>query len=229
MNNERSFQRLAAVTAIISAPLAFASLVVPMAAVDFNMAAFEDFSLMLSAGSGGARLVGWGMVADIFGYYLILAPLALFLWHWLRPRNPRMVDLYTFGGLAYMVIGAIGAGFLWMAWPALINSYGAAGAQQRETIKIVFQTITAGIQSGVWGMESVPAGIWWLGMGALLRTERCALGVFTMVLGAFMLLFFVGALVGLDALAQLGLFFALIFAPLWALWLGIDLLRKPVA
>ena len=229
MNNERSFQRLAAVTAIISAPLAFASVVAPLAAVDFNMEAFDDMSLMLSTGSSGARLLGWGMVADIFGFYLILAPLALFLWRWLRPKNPRMVDLFTFCGLAYMVIGAIGAGFLWMAWPNLINSYSASSPQQRETIEIVFKSLTAGIQQGVWGMEAIPASIWWLGIGALLRTERRILGIVTVVLGAFMLLSFVGTLVGLAAVSQIGLFVYLFFAPIWALWLGIDLLRKPVA
>ena len=229
MDNEQSFQRLAAVTAIISAPLAFATLVLGSVAVDFNYEAFSDPELVLSVGSSGASLLGWGMVADIFGYYLLLAPLALFLWHWLRPKDPKMADLYTFSGLAYMVIGAIGAGFLWMAWPSLINSYAAASVQQREAIEIVFKTVTAGIKSGVWGMEAIPAGIWWLGIGFLLRTERRVLGIVTIVLGAFTFLTFVAAVLGLEPVFQIAFFVYLFLAPIWALWLGIDLLRKPVA
>jgi hypothetical protein len=35
-------------------------------------------------------------------------------------------------------------------------------------------------------------------------------------------------ILGLRALADIGLYVYLALAPLWALWLGIDLLRKPV-
>ena len=37
-----------------------------------------------------------------------------------------------------------------------------------------------------------------------------------------------GMILGIEVLALLGLSVYVILAPIWALWLGIDLLRKPV-
>ena len=48
------------------------------------------------------------------------------------------------------------------------------------------------------------------------------------VLGVAALIDSVGTMLGVEALAQPGLYIYLVLAPIWALWLGIDLWRKPV-
>ncbi len=228
MNNERSFQRLAGVMAIISAPLAFGSLVLSLAPVDFNVEVFSDMALFISVGASGANLLRWAWVLDTLGYYLLLAPVAFILWHWLKPRGPTRVGFYTFCGLAYVLIGAIGAAILAAVWPPLINAYVGASGQQSEILEAVFSTVTDLVYGGLWGLLlGIPAGVWWLGMGLFLRRERRILGVVTVILGIANFIAASGAILNLENLAMPGLFVCLFLAPIWALWLGIDLLRRP--
>lgn len=228
MKNERSFQRLVAVAAILSAPLAFGSLVLNLAAVDFDFEVFSNMAAFITVGAGGANLVRWGMVLDTFGYYLLLAPAAFFLWHWLKPKGPTRVGFYTSCGLAYMLIGAIGAAILAAVWPPLINAYAGASGQQREILEAAFGVVTNMVYGGLWGLlEGIPGGVWWLGIGLLLRSERRILGVVTIILGIAILLATIGEILTVEALAMPGLFVYLYLAPIWALWLGIDLLRRP--
>ncbi len=228
MNNERSFQRLAGVMAIISAPLAFGSLVLSLAPVDFNVEVFSDMALFISVGASGANLLRWAWVLDILGYYLLLAPVAFVLWHWLKPRGPTRVGFYTFCGLAYVLIGAIGAAILAAVWPPLISAYAGAAGQQREILEAVFSSVTDLVYGGLWGLLlGIPAGVWWLGMGLFLRRERRILGVVTVILGIANLLAAIGAILNLGDLTMPFLSVYLFLAPIWALWLGIDLLRRP--
>jgi hypothetical protein len=73
-----------------------------------------------------------------------------------------------------------------------------------------------------------PCPIGWIGIGLILRHERRAIGISTVILGVAALVGSVGTTLGIAPLAQLGLCVYLVLAPIWALWLGIDLLRKPV-
>ncbi len=228
MNNERSFQRLAGVTAIISAPLAFGSLVLSLAPVDFNVEVFSDMVLFISVGASGANLLRWAWVLDILGYYLLLAPVAFILWHWLKPRGPTRIAFYTFCGLAYVLIGAIGAAILAAVWPPLINAYAGASGQQREILEAVFSSVADLVYGGLWGLlAGIPGGVWWIGIGLLLRSERRILGTITLILGIANLLAAIGAILNLGDLTMPFLSVYLFLAPIWALWLGIDLLRRP--
>ena len=228
MNNERSFQRLAGVTAIISAPLAFGSLVLSLAPVDFNVEVFSDMVLFISVGASGANLLRWAWVLDILGFYLLIAPVAFVLWYWLKPRGPARVGFYTFCGLAYMLIGAIGAAILAAVWPPLIIAYPGGSGLEREILEAVFSSVTDLVYGGLWGLLlGILAGVWWLGIGLLLRSERRILGVVTIILGIGNLLAATGGILNLEDLAMPGLFVELFLAPIWALWLGIDILRRP--
>ena len=71
------------------------------------------------------------------------------------------------------------------------------------------------------------AAAWWLGVGWLLRTERRALGLFTLLLGVAAAVDFV--LTALNApmpIYALG-GFKIPFTIVWSLWLGVALLRDP--
>ena len=126
MNDHQSFQRFAALAAIISFPLALGSIVLSGMALDFNMEASTNPALLLSVGADGASLSRWGMILDMLGYYLPLLPVALFLWRWLGSRDPDWVIFYTSCCLGYILIGAIGAVILAAIQPPLINAYAQA-------------------------------------------------------------------------------------------------------
>ena len=229
MNDHQSFQRFAALAAIISFPLALGSIVLPGMAMDFNMEASTNPALLLSVGADGANLWRWGMILDMFSYYLPLLPVALFLWRWLRSRNPDWVLFYTSCGLGYILVGAIGAAILAAVHPPLISAYAQAPVEQRPVLEAVFSAIGNMVYGGMWAMlDTLLVGIWFLGIGLLLQGERRLFSIFSIVLGISALLSSLGVILGIEAIAFfLGVIYGLL-APVWALWLGIDLLRKPV-
>ena len=174
MNSQQSFQRFAALAAIISFPLALGNIVLSGMAIDFKfMDAVTNPAFWLSVGADGASLLRWGMILDMLSYYLPLLPVALFLWRWLASRNPDWVLFYTSCGLGYILIGAIGAVILAAVHPPLINAYAQASVEQRPVLETVFSAIWNMVYGGMWGiLEVVLVGIWFLGIGLLLRGER---------------------------------------------------------
>jgi hypothetical protein len=230
MNDHQSFQRFAALAAIISSTLALGSIVhvvSGMAAIDFNTDVTFWLS-SLSTGADGARELRQGMILDMFSYYLPLLPVALFLWRWLGSRNPNWVLFYTSCGLGYILIGSIGAAILAAVHPPLINAYAQASVEQRPVLETVFSAIGNMVYGGMWGiLDTLLVGIWFLGIGLLLRGERRLFSIFSIILGISALLGSLGVILGIEAIALLAVIYGLL-PPVWALWLGIDLLRKPV-
>jgi hypothetical protein len=229
MSDHHSFQRFAAVTAIVSFPLALASVVLSGIAQNFSPDVAANPALMLSIGAGGANLLRWGMILDMLGYYLPLLPVALFLQHWLSPRSPSWVRFYTICGLGYIFIGAIGAATLAAVQLPLINLYAQASADQRYVLETIFSTIWNMVFGGIWNMlEALLVGVWFLGIGWLLRTERRIFSIVSIILGTSALLDSLGMILNIEVIFLLGAAIYVFLAPFWALWLGIDLLRKPV-
>src|SRR5438270_11027308 len=138
MNNDASFQRLAAVTSILATLLAFGSIGSQAVVLGVNTDPFSNPTSIQGSGASGANLLRWGMILDMFGYYLLLAPLALLLWSWLKPKGMNLITLYTFCGLAYMLIGALGAATLAAISPPLIEGYGHTSGLQRQMYEVVF-------------------------------------------------------------------------------------------
>src|SRR5712691_1241408 len=103
-------------------------------------------------GANGAILFRWGMILDIFGYYLLLAPLALLLWSRLQPKGMNLITLFTFCGLAYMLIGALGAATLAAISLPLIEGYGQASVQQRQVYEVVFSGFLNLVYVGLWNL-----------------------------------------------------------------------------
>ena len=229
MNDHQSFQRFAALAAIISFPLALGSIVLSGIPVNFSPDVPTNPALWLSVGADGANLSRWGMILDMIGYYLPLLPVALFLWRWLRSRNPDWVLFYTSCGLGYILIGAIGAAILAAVHPPLINAYAQASVEQRAVLETVFSAVWNMVYGGMWNLlEVLLAGIWFLGIGLLLRSERRLFSIFSIILAISALLDSLGMILSVEALALLGVAIYVLLAPIWTLWIGIDLLRKPV-
>jgi hypothetical protein len=117
---DRGFQRLAGFTAIVSAVAAIASGALSLAVVPASTRP-DYWAPVLALGTGAATTLHFAMVLDVFGYYLLLAPLALFLWTWLGPAKPDLVRVYTIGALAYMLLGALGAVTLGAVLPPFLG------------------------------------------------------------------------------------------------------------
>ena len=182
MNGKWSFQRFAALTAIISFLFAMGNIVVTILATPANVSTdvLTDPALALSIGADGVRLMRWGTI-----------------------------------------FAAV--------HPPLAAAYAPASAEERATLEIVFGTIANMVYGGMWNiLEEILAGIWFLGIGLLLRVERRIFSILSMVLGIAAFLDSFGNILSVQALASVGLYIYLILAPIWALWLGIDLLRRPV-
>jgi hypothetical protein len=227
MNDSMRFQRLTALSILLAVPLAIASAVLLLAA-GFDLQAVNNPVLMLTIGSPRASLLRWGMILDVFGYYLLLAPLTLYLWSWLKPRSYNLITLYTLCGLAYSLIGAMGAIVLSAVLPQLVNDYPQASPQLRETLQIVFGSFMSAVYLGLWNpLEALMFGVWMMGMGPFVQRERLALGIVMRVLGFFALLDAFGRIVNVDAIFFVGVAGMLLF-PIWLPWVGIDLLRNPV-
>jgi len=226
IHDEVTFRRAAALAAIASAPLAAGNLLAMLWAARLNLDALSDPSVLLRIGEAGAGLWRWSMVLDLFGYYLLIVPLLLFLRTWLRPRSPNWIDLFVLCLLAYCLIGAIGAAMLATATPPLIEAYPAAAPPTRAILEAVAGALSDSVYRGLWNLlEECLAGIGWLGLGLVLISGRRRLGMATVLLGAACLVDSLGSILRSEAISMAGLAPYLVLAPLWAAWMGVVLLR----
>lgn len=226
MKDNKNLRRIAAWLAILALPLAYANVGLGLLAADFDLTAFEDavqgFRSVASQ-PGGAELLRWSMIADMLGFYLMLVPLALVLWIWLKDQSPQWISLFTLFGLGYLFFGAMGAAILSVVMPNQIDAYARAAVAESHIHEAISVAFASAIYDGVWGtLNPLLAGIWWIGIGGFLRRDRRALGWVTIVLGVFMVL----RDVKIGSIELIGLSAYFVLAPIWAAWLGVDLLRK---
>ena len=227
MEDSGGFRAFAGVTAILAGLLAISSGVVGAAALGTDVAGGTDPEFLLQVSMRGAGLLRWSLLLDVFGYYLLLAPLAIYLWYSSKSVSRPWVTLFTACGLSYILIGAIGASILAAVLPPLIESYSSGSGATREAAGVVIITFANAVYQGLWNpLEMVLGAVWWLGSGAIVRRTRPALGIMTLMVGAAAWLDALGAIFELQTLFLVGLSAVLLLIPLWALWFGIDLLRR---
>jgi hypothetical protein len=223
MNSKASFRHIAAITAIISAPLALGASIALGSAIGFDPEIMSNPAGLIALGEQVAGTFRWVEFAGMFGYYLLLAPAALYLWYWLKPQNPRLVSLYTLFGLGYIFIGAIGSAVLVSVLPPMMSAYAQASEAQRATLAAVFQNFTDLGIVALLSLSYVLGGMWWLGIGMVLQVERRILGIVTALQGIVTLAYGVGVMLQIEPLAMLETL--TFFAPIWALWLGVVIWR----
>jgi hypothetical protein len=229
MNDSSSFQRFTAITAIVSFPLALASIVLSGMVTNFSPDVAANPVLMLAVGTNGANLTRWGMILDMLGNYLPILPIALFVQYWLRSKSPAWIRFYTTCGLGFGIIGSVGAVALAAVQPPLIKAYTQALPEERAILEVIFGATWYIVFGGVWNiLGELLASIWFIGIGMLLRSERRIFGIVSVIVGLSALVDSFGNILGIEGLALVGLSIYIILAPIWALWFGIDLLRKPV-
>ncbi len=231
MNHHR-LQQFAGWAAFISMFFALGTIVVSFAAVGFDMATFYESVSQNAAGmlpilAENPSLAWWPSLFDFFGFYLLLIPLAVYLWRRYQPRYGDWSTLFTVCGLGYLLFGAMGAAVLAVVFSSQAAAYGVAGSSTEQmVVTAVFAAFGDAIQRGVWGiLDPILGGVWWLGVGLFLREDHRFLGWTTILLGVINLIGGVGAIVRLDDIAGLCLNVYFILAPVWAGWMGLTLLR----
>jgi hypothetical protein len=224
MFDDRSFRRVAAWAAIASAPLAVAGSVLALASVDFDLGAFADPAALLGAGARGAVLWRWAMVLDLFGRFLLVAPMfAVLARHW-RVRGDAGRALGAAAN-AYVLAGAVGAVVLAATLPPIMATY-ASDPAQRATLAPLFDVLANAVYVGLWNMLGATlGGIAWLGFGAVLRADRPGLAGLSTTLGAAALVDALATMAGIHVAAMAGLSLYLVLAPVWALSAGVDALE----
>lgn len=235
MIDEGGSRRVAGTAAVLGAIGALGSSVLLLLAIGGSslevskpLQAFGHPELLLSIGHEGATLLRWGFILDMFGYYLLLAPAAIALWSQLQSRGRSRVSLYTLCGLAYMLVGAVGATTLAAVVPPIIDALGHSAGPQRETASLVLSTVVTAVYVGLWNtLEATLAAAWWLGIGFTLLRARRGLGALSILLGACWLLDAVGHVVDVQVIWMVPLNIVFALYPIWTLWLGIALLRPP--
>jgi hypothetical protein len=225
MNDQTLFKRIAAISAILAAPVTLANTIVLFMAVDFNAEFMTNPANLITIGAPASETFRWGSIIELGAPTLLLVPAALYLWYWLKPRAPKLVTLYTVLGLTSLLLAAIGSLIRATFYPPLMNAYSQASEAQRDVLMVIFQGVTNFNFEGLYALDLIFGGIWWLGIGPLLRSERRILGIVTMLLGIAYLVAGAGWLLRVGPLARLEN--AFVFVPFWTVWLGIVIWRNP--
>lgn len=211
---------------IFSGVIGFLSYILVAGAVNFNFEFFSNTSLIFSMKGVSSTLLKWSMITDIFGYYLLLLPVLFYIHEWLDGKT-EWKNIITFCGASYIFAGALGASILAAAWPALLDKFATATPDQQEMIKISFDSLSLVVGNGIWNLfDAFMFGFWFISIGLFLKQERTTIGWITIFVGILSSLDFLGNVFGLKALAEISLNLYLIFAPLWAILIGIIMLRN---
>lgn len=227
MKKESSFFKIAGFLAVLSCPLALASIMLIFTAFNWDFETAFDPVKAIAFQPDPSATLRWGWILDIFGYYLPLVPLALALHHWFSSTAKLHSQLFTLCGLGYILIGATGAAMLAGATVPLYAAYAAGEVAQKAVVTQVFANLNNEVLSGVWNIFSMTlAAVWFLGTGWLLRSEYRWLGIFTLLLGIASVADVIGYVLQSAALSGAGLNFYLFLAPVWAAWLGLVLWKK---
>ena len=227
-NEQVPHRRATAVVTIAAGVTSLASLIVGLSGADFDFEAVSEAATFIALGTDAVAPVRWGLWLSMFGSYLLLVPVALFLLGWLRQDDPVVADLATVAAGFYILLGAAGASVLASTLPDLIQRYADADAAMRAGLLNDFDLARRIAEDGLQGVvQNVAGAAWFLGMGSLLVRHRPALGAAAIAVGAFLVVNAVGIMVDVEALRFIGLTGNVLLAPAWAIGMGISLLRSP--
>jgi hypothetical protein len=197
-----------------------------VAALQFRLDWFAAPAQLVMGGSGSAEILKWAALADLFGYYLPTAVVALAFWAVFRGRHPILAAAALFGAMGYVTAGSIGAASLAMVGPALIREYSQPGADQ-AAIATAFGLLTDVVFRAVWQLlDGIFIAAWMIGIGLLIRTDQPAFARLSRSLGVLFLVGTAFNVLGLGVArdATLGIVFVVWGA--WDVWLAALVWRR---
>ena len=226
MEKQNSFRKTVGWLAILSALFAFGNFALTGMASGGNPESLSDMNSFVHVGETAGNIMKWSWLSDMLGYYLLTVPVIFLLYFWLKDKNPYWMGIFTFCGLAYVLSGSLGAAMLAKTWPTLISGYANSEGISKEIYDIVFTNSTETVYGGMWAyLEFLLAGVWWMGVGFAMRSERKLLGTITIILGVFAIIATLGEILEIEIIALAGLMVYLLLAPVWAAWLGVSLIK----
>lgn len=161
---------------ILSGIIGLISYFLVSASVNFNFEFFSNPILIFSITGVSSTMLKWSMLADIFGYYLLLLPLLFYLHEWLKNKT-SWSSIFTFCGASYIFAGALGAAILASSWPVLIDKYSTATPLQQEIIKQNFENLAFIVGNGIWNLfDALMFGIWFIAIGNFIKKESAFWG-----------------------------------------------------
>lgn len=227
MKLQCSFSKLAGAAAMLSGPIGLASIIFIFNAFNWDFETAFDPIKAIAYQPDPSPMLRWGWLLDILGYYLLLAPVVIYLHHWLSQRAPLHSQLFAFSGLGYILTGALGAAVLAGTSQPLFAAYATGDSTQQIAVAQVYATTVHAVLDGIWNLFSMLMGaIWWLGTGWLLRSERKWLALLFTAIGVASLVDVLGMVFQNELISTLGLNIYLWFAPLGALWLGVVVWKR---
>ncbi|MEM9777731.1 MAG: DUF4386 family protein [Chloroflexota bacterium] len=226
MSLNKKYQNVVGMLAMIAGIFALLSLVVGLMGVGWDFEVFSDPSALIASGAAAASFIRWSYWLNMLGNYLFLMPLALLLYRWVGSDGSGFAQLFTAGGLMYMLLGAAGSAIFAGAWPFLMEQYGTATAAQQEVLVLDFQVVNTIAGEGLHGvLQNFVGAVWFLGMGSYLRSKLNGLGIVSMVVGLFLILNTVGNMFNIEALSLIGLTANILVGPIWSICIGVMLMR----
>jgi hypothetical protein len=225
MQVEPAWRRTVAVSTLLASATATMTLVLGVGVAEASINILGDTRPLLDIDPRGAMALRWSNVCCIFGYGLLLVPAALFLHDDLSRRSPRLARLVLAAALACTMFAALSVAVLVVVWPPLQESFRAAPATEQAALEATFRAWSDAMNAGVGSLVALCGAAWWLPSGALLREDHPWFGSVTMVLGGAALIGGLGLLLGSATIATVGLGVIFGGVPVWALWLGLAILR----
>ena len=220
-------QKAVGVITVLSGLMALACIVATLVAVNFNSDALADPVLALSTPGTNTTAIKWSMIFDMFGYYLLLLPIIYLLRDWMKERSV-WGDIVSFCGIAYVLIGSMGASILAVVWPNTINAFQVAGVAEQQILKANFVLINDAVYGGLWNLlEMTFATIWWIFTGYQLRKNGFGfVGWFTIITGISCFGDAVAGILQIGWLHEVSLNIYLLLAIAWAVVIGIFVMNK---
>ena len=152
----------------MSVSLGFTSYLLFAAALQLRPEWFADPVGLVAAGEPSATLLSFAALADLGGYYLPTAVVALALWPG-SGNAALLADGALVDAVGYVVAGSIAAVMLAVAGPRLLRSYSAAGSDQ-SALAVTFGFLVDVAVRGIWQvLDGVFIAAWMIGNGLLVR------------------------------------------------------------
>ena len=219
-------QKTIGIVTVLSGLIAFACIIASLIAVNFNVDALSDPLLILSTAGINISAARWSMILDMFGYYLLLLPVIHLFHDWMKEKS-AWANVVTFCGLAYILIGSIGASILAVVWPKIITAFPLATEAEQQILKANFSLVNDMVYSGMWNLlEMTFAAAWWIFTGyQLLKNKFKFMGWLTIITGISCLGDAKSGVLQIGWLHKLSLNVYLLLAIVWAIVIGIFLIK----